>query len=68
MVAIPARKKVLEFGQGKQLRCKVGNSRLRIVSSWASASSIGLGPNLKVARRRKVTKEWKPLSVNTRTY
>ena len=32
------------------------NSRLQLVSSWANASSVGLGPSPQLARQRSVTK------------
>jgi len=54
---------VLEFRQIKQSRYNVNNSRLRVVSSWASVSSIGSGPSFQVARWHNVTREWKVLSV-----
>ena len=40
------------------------NSHLQVVSLWAKDSGDGLGPSPQVARRWRVTKEWKLLSAN----
>ena len=62
------KKDVLEFRQSKQLGCNVSNSCLQVVSSWASASSVGSSLSFQVARWRRVTKEWKALSMNECAY
>ena len=43
-------------------RLSKGNLLLRTVTSWAIASSKGSGPSPHLARRLRVTKEWKSLS------
>ena len=64
MVAIPTKKKdalgSTRINQSKQN--EINNLHLRVVSSWASASSVGSGLSPQVVRRWRVTKKWKVLS------
>ena len=68
MVAIPVKKNVRAWLKQIIIIIKFlsKNLRLRVVSSWAKASRDGLGPSPQVARRSRVTKERKLLSVNRR--
>ena len=45
---------------------KKDNLYRRVVSLWASASFVGIGPSAQVARWWSVTKEWKVLLAKER--
>ena len=60
---IKKNKNLLEFRQiNWSKHNEINNLHLRVVRSWASASSVGSGPSPQVVRQQSVTKKWKVLS------